>query len=61
MRRWLSTVRVRTTIFATVVVAAALVIGSVLLIANQHRSLVAGLERNARQSRRRRREPGPSR
>ncbi len=48
MHRWLSTVRVRTTIFATVVVAAALVIGSVLLVANQHRSLVAGLERNAR-------------
>lgn len=48
MRRRLATVRVRTTVFATLVVTAALVTGAIVLLTLQHRALVAGLERNAR-------------
>ena len=48
MGRWFATVRVRTTVFATLVVTAALVAGAILLVVVQQRALVAGLERNAR-------------
>ena len=48
MGRWFATVRVRTTVFATLVVTAALVAGAILLLVVQQRALVAGLERNAR-------------
>jgi signal transduction histidine kinase len=48
MARWFATVRVRTTVFATLVVTAALVAGAILLVVVQQRALVAGLERNAR-------------
>ncbi len=46
MRSWFATVRVRTTVFATVVVTAALLVGAVLLIVVQDRALVRGLERS---------------
>lgn len=48
MARWFATVRVRTTVFATLVVTAALVAGAILLLVVQQRALVSGLERNAR-------------
>lgn len=48
MGRWFATVRVRTTVFATLVVTAALVAGAILLLVVQQRALVGGLERNAR-------------
>jgi signal transduction histidine kinase len=48
MSRWFATVRVRTTIFATLVVTAALVIGALLLLFVQQRALVAGIEQSAR-------------
>ncbi len=48
MGKWFATVRVRTTVFATLVVTAALVAGAILLLVVQQRALVAGLERNAR-------------
>jgi signal transduction histidine kinase len=48
MRRWFATVRVRTTVFATLVVTAALIIGGILLLELQQRELVAGLESSAR-------------
>ena len=48
MRSWFATVRVRTTVFATLVVTVALVAGALLLLGVQHRALVAGLERSVR-------------
>lgn len=48
MRRAFATVRVRTTVFATLVVTAALLIGAVLLLVVQHRSLVAGLDQSVK-------------
>ena len=48
MRRWFATVRVRTTVFATLVVTAALVAGAILLLVVQQRALVAGLEQSIR-------------
>ncbi len=48
MRRWFATVRVRTTVFATLVVTVALVLGAILLVVVQHRALIAGLDRSAR-------------
>ncbi len=48
MRSWFATIRVRTTVFATLVVTAALLAGAILLLLVQHRALVSGLERNAR-------------
>jgi signal transduction histidine kinase len=48
MRRWFATVRIRTTVFATLVVTAALVTGAILLIVVQQRALVSGLEQSTR-------------
>ncbi|MGZ6963983.1 MAG: sensor histidine kinase [Acidimicrobiia bacterium] len=48
MRSWFATVRVRTTVFATLVVTAALVVGAILLLVVQQRALVAGLEQSVR-------------
>ncbi len=48
MRRWFATVRIRTTVFATLVVTAALVTGAGLLLVLQQRSVDAGVERGAR-------------
>lgn len=48
MRRWFATVRVRTTVFATLVVTTALIVGAVLLLVVQQRALVAGLEQSVR-------------
>jgi signal transduction histidine kinase len=48
MRRWFATVRIRTTVFATLVVTAALVTGAILLIVAQQRALVSGLEQSTR-------------
>lgn len=48
MRKWFATVRVRTTLFATLVVTVALIVGAIVLLVVQQRALVAGLERSAR-------------
>ncbi len=48
MRRWFATVRIRTTVFATLVVTIALLVGAILLLVVQQRALVAGLEQSAR-------------
>lgn len=48
MRSWFATVRVRTTVFATLVVTIALVIGAILLVVLQRRELVAGIDRSVR-------------
>ena len=48
MRSWFATVRIRTTIFATVVVTTALLVGAILLLVVQQRALVAGLEQSIR-------------
>ena len=48
MRSWFATVRIRTTVFATLVVTAALVAGAVLLLLLQQSSVIRGVERSAR-------------
>jgi signal transduction histidine kinase len=48
MRSVFATVRVRTTVFATLVVTAALVVGAIVLLVVQQRALVTGLEQSAR-------------
>ncbi|MCU1456548.1 MAG: sensory histidine kinase [Actinomycetia bacterium] len=47
MRSWFSTVRIRTTIVATLVVTVALVIGALVLLAVQRNTLLTSLERSA--------------
>src|SRR5690349_20734529 len=44
MRRWVGSVRVRTTLAATVAVGAALILGAVILVTILHRSLVMGVQ-----------------
>lgn len=46
MRDWLATVRVRTTVFATLVVAAALIVGAVALVVVQRRALLGGVDQS---------------
>jgi signal transduction histidine kinase len=48
MRRWFATVRIRTTVFATLVVTVALVAGAVLLLLLQQSAVIRGVERSAR-------------
>ncbi len=48
MRSWFATVRIRTTVFATLVVTAALVVGAILLLVVQQRALLNGLEQSTR-------------
>jgi signal transduction histidine kinase len=47
MGRWFATVRVRTTVFATLVVTAALVVGALVLLFVQQRTLVTDVEQSA--------------
>ncbi|MDQ1466532.1 MAG: hypothetical protein QOH10_947 [Actinomycetota bacterium] len=48
MRSWFATVRIRTTVFATLVVTVALVAGAVLLLVLQQSAVVKEVERSAR-------------
>ena len=47
VRGWFATVRVRTTLFATLVVTAALIVGALVLLFVQQRTLVADVEQSA--------------